>query len=247
MYDLPWLQAANDRLWAAIRDRLREAGLGGVPEGLDRARPLDTIWHDPALLLGHTCGYPLRTRLDGVVRLVATPVYASPFHRRRVSPQRHRRRPWGAVAEPRGSPRPRRRGERLRQQHGMNLFRLAVAPLVEVAGGGRSSAGDRDRRASGEPRGGRRRQRGRRRDRRRDLRPRPASPPGPSRHHRGADDDADEPGLPFVTAASASDGQVAALQAALEAVVADPALADVRRDLCLTGIERLDRPSTTAC
>lgn len=241
MYDLPWLQAANDRLWAAIRDRLRDAGLGGVPDRLDRNRPLDAIWHDPALLLGQTCGYPLRTRLDGVVRLVATPVYASPFtegafHRSAIVVTRGA--PWRSLADLRGRV---AAVNGFDSNTGMNLFRLAVAPLVEAAGGGpffgrvietgahlASLAAVADGSA--------------------DVAAIDGVTFGLVQRHRPDLLDTIavltttrmSPGLPFVTAATASDSQVAALQAALEAVIADPALAEVRHDLCLTGIERLD-------
>ena len=78
MYDLPWLAAATDAFWAALRDWLRGAGLADVPQALDRDRPLAAIWHDPGLLLAQTCGFPLVTTLTGVVRVVATPCYDLP-------------------------------------------------------------------------------------------------------------------------------------------------------------------------
>ncbi|MFN3646541.1 MAG: hypothetical protein ACK4S2_08505, partial [Gemmobacter sp.] len=63
MYDRPEVQAANDRLWAGIRDRLRAAGLA-APETLVRGRwPLWDHWTAPDLVLSQTCGLPYRSRL----------------------------------------------------------------------------------------------------------------------------------------------------------------------------------------
>lgn len=75
MYDRPEVQAANDRLWAGIRDRLRAAGLA-APEALLRGRwPLWDHWTAPDLVLSQTCGLPYRSRLHGRVTLVASPDY----------------------------------------------------------------------------------------------------------------------------------------------------------------------------
>jgi ABC-type phosphate/phosphonate transport system substrate-binding protein len=75
MYDRVEAQAANDRLWAGIRDRLRDAGIA-APESLDRgAAPLWDHWTDPGLVLSQTCGLPFRARLHGQVTLVASPDY----------------------------------------------------------------------------------------------------------------------------------------------------------------------------
>lgn len=75
MYDRAEAQAANDRLWAGIRDRLRDAGIA-APEALDRgAAPLWDHWTDPGLVLSQTCGLPFRARLHGQVTLVASPDY----------------------------------------------------------------------------------------------------------------------------------------------------------------------------
>lgn len=75
MYDLPELRGATDALWEAIREALIDEGFRDAPPRLERARPPLEALSDPALLLGQTCGYPLMTRLRGVVRVVATPRY----------------------------------------------------------------------------------------------------------------------------------------------------------------------------
>jgi ABC-type phosphate/phosphonate transport system substrate-binding protein len=76
MYDWPDLRAANDALWGRIAARLRAAGWD-APTTLTRGRPLRDLWRDPDLLLAQTCGHPFVAELQGAVRLVATPVYAA--------------------------------------------------------------------------------------------------------------------------------------------------------------------------
>jgi len=68
MYDRPELRGANDRLWAAVRDRLGEG-----PAMLTRDGDPWDHWVDPGLILSQTCGYPYRAWLHGRVALVGTP------------------------------------------------------------------------------------------------------------------------------------------------------------------------------
>ncbi len=75
MYDLPELQDANDALWAAITARLRARNVFDAPDHLTRDVPPEVLWTDPDLILAQTCGLPLATRLEGRVRVVATPRY----------------------------------------------------------------------------------------------------------------------------------------------------------------------------
>jgi len=77
MYDWPEIAWANDALWAAIATRLDIAGIA-APPALDRERHSDVVWRDPGLLISQTCGLPFSTRLRGMVRLIATPVYNVP-------------------------------------------------------------------------------------------------------------------------------------------------------------------------
>ncbi len=77
MYDLAELRAANDHLWSAIAARLVAQGIV-APAELVRNGDLQSIWTDPALLLGQTCGYPLVTSLKGRVSLLKTPRYRAP-------------------------------------------------------------------------------------------------------------------------------------------------------------------------
>jgi ABC-type phosphate/phosphonate transport system substrate-binding protein len=130
MYDLPWLHAANDQLWALIAAGLRARGIADVPETLTRGRELDGIWLSPDLLVAQSCGYPLTTRLRGQVQLVATPHYDAEgcegaFHRAAIVVRADN--PAASLAELHGA----RVG--INDWHsntGMNLLRAAVAPLA---------------------------------------------------------------------------------------------------------------------
>ena len=74
MYDPPSCRAANDRLWAGLRDALRAEG-HAAPEALSRPNDLMAHWLDPRLVLSQTCGLPFRHLLCGRVTLVGTPDY----------------------------------------------------------------------------------------------------------------------------------------------------------------------------
>ena len=74
MYDFPSTASALDRIWAAMRERLRARGIA-APERLTRDRSAEATWDDPNLLFGQTCGYPLMKGLQDKVALIATPVY----------------------------------------------------------------------------------------------------------------------------------------------------------------------------
>ncbi len=75
MYDRPQARAANDRLWALIRDLLRTNGLT-APDALTRgADAYWNAWTAPNLTLSQTCGFPYRTTLHDKVTLIGTPDY----------------------------------------------------------------------------------------------------------------------------------------------------------------------------
>ncbi|MFC3087781.1 phosphate/phosphite/phosphonate ABC transporter substrate-binding protein [Tabrizicola soli] len=88
MYDFGPAMAANDRLWAGIRDGLRARGLA-APEELTRGEAAYwPAWQSPELVLSQTCGYPFRARLQDRVAYVGTPDYGiegcAPGHYRSV-------------------------------------------------------------------------------------------------------------------------------------------------------------------
>ncbi len=74
MYDLPPVMAANDRLWARVRDGLRAAGQR-APDALTRDPDLHAQWLSPDLVFSQTCGLPYRTRLHDKVTRIGTPDY----------------------------------------------------------------------------------------------------------------------------------------------------------------------------
>jgi ABC-type phosphate/phosphonate transport system substrate-binding protein len=134
MYDRPELQPANDRLWEAIAGHLQKAGVIGVPDRLDRSRPLDAIWDDPALLLAQCCGYPMTTRYDGRLRYLSTPIYRAtgcdgPRHRSRLIARHDDER--DALSAFRGA---RAALNGWDSNTGMNLLRVAVARLAPGPG-----------------------------------------------------------------------------------------------------------------
>lgn len=74
MYDWDEVRPETDRLWHTVRDLLRNSGRP-APAELARGGDLWGHWLDPDLVLGHTCGFPYRTRLHDRVTLVGTPDY----------------------------------------------------------------------------------------------------------------------------------------------------------------------------
>ena len=77
MYDWPELRSETDRLWAMLRDAIRNKGLD-APERLDRTISEGEEWTRPDLLLSQTCGMPYRLGLHEQVQLVGTPNYGLP-------------------------------------------------------------------------------------------------------------------------------------------------------------------------
>jgi len=77
MYDLPELRAATDAWWQGLARAFRRAGLAEVPDALDRDRGTEAVWRDPGLLFSQTCGYPLTHAFKGLLQPVATPAYAA--------------------------------------------------------------------------------------------------------------------------------------------------------------------------
>lgn len=238
MYDMPWLTASNNAIWAGLRDRLRASGVRGVPEALERTLPLRDIWRAPDLLLAQTCGYPLLA-LGDAVQLVATPTYdlrgcEGPLYRSLLVVAG--RIPAEAVGELRGL---RAAVNDWESNSGMNAFRAVVAPqagaasffaeVVTTGGHMMSLAALRDGSA--------------------DVAAIDCVSYGLAARHRPEllrgtrviGETAAIPGLPLVTAAATPPDTVVALQRALRALVADPNLAWHRAALGLTGFAVLPR------
>ncbi len=75
MYATPYTAASNARLWAGIRDRLRDAGIAAPDKLTLTPGPLLDHWRDPDLILSQTCSLPFRSALKDDVALVGTPDY----------------------------------------------------------------------------------------------------------------------------------------------------------------------------
>jgi ABC-type phosphate/phosphonate transport system substrate-binding protein len=232
MYDFDFVASANDELWTAIAARLDDAGVE-APKTLTRGPDLDTVWRNPHLVFGQTCGYPYATRLKDTVALIAAPIYAFPgcegaSHRsfiiRRASDSRR------DLAEFRGAT----AGLNARDSNtGMNLFRAAVAPLaggalffravlvtgsheasVEAVAEGRADLAAIDCVSYALLRRGR-----------------------PALVERVAivAESPRSPSLPFIAAAGLPTATIAAVREALFAALADPNLVGARATLGLTG------------
>jgi ABC-type phosphate/phosphonate transport system substrate-binding protein len=129
MYDFPWIAAANDALWASIATRLGEAGVR-TPTALTRGGHLATLWRNPGLIFGQTCGYPYVTALKETVRLIAAPEYSFPgcegaSHRSFII--RRPDDPRRALGEFRGSVGALNAND---SNTGMNLFRATISPFA---------------------------------------------------------------------------------------------------------------------
>ena len=70
MYDRVELRDANDRYWRKI-----QTSLGYGPQSLSRTGNLFAQWFHQDLVLGQTCGFPLRHILKDSVKYVGTPNY----------------------------------------------------------------------------------------------------------------------------------------------------------------------------
>jgi ABC-type phosphate/phosphonate transport system substrate-binding protein len=237
MYDLPWLKAANDRLWNEIAVRLREHGVSEIPERLVRNMDLDDVWRSPRLLLGQTCGYPLMSELRETVQLVATPRYrAEGCHE-----AKHRSAIIVRADDP-ASALPDLRGRSvgvnsMRSNSGMNLLRAAIAPyagaeaffgrVILTGSHARSYAGVVSGRIDVAAIDAVTLEHLRRRYPRRAEAVRVLAWSAPS------------PGLPLVTAGSTTPETLAALRSALASVSKDPALSDTLETLLIGGFETI--------
>jgi ABC-type phosphate/phosphonate transport system substrate-binding protein len=128
MYDYPFISDANQRIWNAIADCLRPAGVE-APEQLDAGDPR-SLWGNPRLIFGQTCGYPYVTGLRNRVTLIATPIYDfdgcdGPSHCSFVvASDRSRSRSLASFAGARAAV------NAPDSNTGMNLFRGLLAPIA---------------------------------------------------------------------------------------------------------------------
>ena len=238
MYDMPWIAACNDAIWVGLRRRLREEGIAGVPEALERSVPPHQLWRGPNLLLAQSCGYPLLA-LGDAVQLVATPVYdiqgcEGAFYRSLVVVAD--RVAADSVQELRGL---RAAVNEWNSNSGMNTFRAAVAP----------HAGGRPFFAEVVTTGGHMLSLAALREGRADVAAIDCVTYGLTARHRPdllagtrvIEETASTPGLPLITGAATPARTLAALRQALRDVLADPGLAWPRAGLGLAGFANVPR------
>lgn len=77
MYEKPEHAAVLQAWWAGLARHWRAAGLHDVPDQSRVPDDLYELWRAPDLFIAQTCGYPLTHALHGQVMLVATPCYAA--------------------------------------------------------------------------------------------------------------------------------------------------------------------------
>ncbi|WP_026608024.1 phosphate/phosphite/phosphonate ABC transporter substrate-binding protein [Methylocapsa acidiphila] len=130
MYEFVAIEPETDRFWRAVRTRLQDAGIDGVPNELTRSPDYQMIWRHPRLLLGQACGYPFAKHLRNRARAIATPIYAAegclgPQHRSFFIV--NARASFATLADLRG------RACAINgfdSNTGMNLLRAAIAPIA---------------------------------------------------------------------------------------------------------------------
>ena len=76
-YDFPEMHAATDALWRAFAAEFTARGIANVPAELDRTRPHGTD-REGACLFTQTCGYPLFSTARGHFHVLGAPHYAVP-------------------------------------------------------------------------------------------------------------------------------------------------------------------------
>lgn len=244
MYDFPPLRAAHDALWTALAQRLHTAGVEAAPASLTRIADHFESWLHPGLLLGQACEYPLATRYEGRVRIVATPRYTAEgcegaCYRSAIVVRSSD--PALALQDLRGR---RCAVNEQDSNSGMNLLRAALAPL---AGGAPffSSVGLTGSHLASATQVA---------DGRADV---AAIDCVSLAHFRRLYDTLTaqlrvlawtpaSPSLPLITAASTDDAMLAQLRAALDEVAGDPSLQPVRECLLLGGFDLAPDPSLPA-
>jgi ABC-type phosphate/phosphonate transport system substrate-binding protein len=75
-YDLPEIAASTDAFWRAVAERLRAAGVDGVPHELERDGDHEEQWRHPRLLLSQACGYDVLYDSRAHLRAVARPQFS---------------------------------------------------------------------------------------------------------------------------------------------------------------------------
>ena len=78
MYGEPELRPAIERWWTGAARHLRDCGIADAPDALTWTDDLYGQWRSPDLLFSQTCGRPLVHAVAESVKIVATPHYDAP-------------------------------------------------------------------------------------------------------------------------------------------------------------------------
>jgi len=78
MYEIAETAAATDAWWKGLARCFTAAGVANVPVALTRPGLGSKFWLRPDMLFSQTCGYPMITKLAGRVTLLGTPSYDAP-------------------------------------------------------------------------------------------------------------------------------------------------------------------------
>jgi ABC-type phosphate/phosphonate transport system substrate-binding protein len=232
MYDMPECRPAIEAWWTGLARHWQAAGLRDIPETAHAPdSDLYELWQAPDLFIAQTCGFPLTHRLKDRVTLVGTPVYAvdgcaggryhSVIVARQESDVRSLDDVVGKVAAINGYD----------SQSGWNALRHSLigkgapARIVETGGHRRSVAAVREGRAdvaaidcvtyAGLE----------------QAAPQEVAPLRVIARSGSA------PALPYVTRRDIAPTDLDKLRAGLHAAMADPALAEARAAMLLSGIE----------
>ena len=77
MYDLPEMRLATDTLWMSLATNMHRAGLKNVPIELQHDQPVRDLWNDPDLFVSQCCGYDVIDRYKDLLQPVATPEFSA--------------------------------------------------------------------------------------------------------------------------------------------------------------------------
>ena len=234
-----------EAFWERLKALLAAQGLRHLPLQVRWPSELPSHWLEPGLLLSQACGYPLMTHLAGRVRLVGTFCYQVPGsigHLCRSQLVARAEYSNQSLADFRGRSVAYNSTD---SQSGYNSLRARVAPLAE--GGrffGRAVASGSHLRSVEMVRDGLA-----------DiasidcvsLAGIQAHWPDSSTGLQVIGESAPYPGLPLITAASTSDGDLAALRTALGQAVQSAALATTLGALFIGGFEVIDLAAYRVC
>jgi ABC-type phosphate/phosphonate transport system substrate-binding protein len=242
MYSLPETAAYEAAWWDGLSRHLRDAGVADVPAALAGSGNPMRVWQAPNLLLSQTCGFPLTHGLAGRVRYVATPRYRAPgcvganySSRILVRADDRRGADLEAYREARFA------YNEANSQSGLNALRAALAEQL----GGQTSQTPFF--AQGIETGGHRKSIASVRAGEADICAVDAVTHALLDRYAGHEVaglqtiawSPSAPGLPFITASTRSDAEVAQLQDGLAAAFTDDGLVDIREGLLLDGLSVL--------